>query len=203
MKLLNNPLYYFVAIIISLLILTTSITISSFNDIDSKRIVIQNLYQLKSDILYANIALRNSTISGSKELAELELAKMLVTRGSANLIYDKLTIEDLSKSTRIVFEEMKKERPEYRNAQLKVVANIRNGDSKKILWFNMSYYQTLMDRYTQRVDWLINSINNETNDLIRTTKRNILLLTFFSSTIVLIMTRRHLYKICLRYYNNV
>lgn len=203
MKLLNNPLYYFVAIIISLLILTTSITISSFNDIDSKRIVIQNLYQLKSDILYANIALRNSTISGSKELAELELAKMLVTRGSANLIYDKLTIEDLSKSTRIVFEEMKKERPEYRNAQLKVVANIRNGDSKKILWFNMSYYQTLMDRYTQRVDWLINSINNETNDLIRTTKRNILLLTFFSSTIVLIMTRRHLYKMYLRDYNNV
>lgn len=203
MKLLNNPLYYFVAIIISLLILTTSITISSFNDIDSKRIVIQNLYQLKSDILYANIALKNSTISGSKELAELELAKMLVTRGSANLIYDKLTIEDLSKSTRIVFEEMKKERPEYRNAQLKVVANIRNGDSKKILWFNMSYYQTLMDRYTQRVDWLINSINNETNDLIRVTKMNILLLTFFSSTIVLIMTRRHLYKIYLRHYNNV
>jgi hypothetical protein len=198
MKYLNSPIIYIIIVIISLLVTTVTLSSRSFEEIDHKRVVIQDLHRLKSDILYANIALRNAAIAQSAQQAEVELAKMLVTRSSANKIYDNLAIADLTKSTRVVVQEIKADRPEYRDSQLKVVSLVRkNSQDKQELWNAMAYYQTLMERYVSRTDFLIKEISIETTKLLQKTKIKIILLALASSLITIFSVYRYAFKMTL------
>jgi len=147
-----------------LLVASTCIAVYGHIKMNKSKIIMIHLYQLKSDILQANLALRNAAVAITDAQMETELAKMLITRSSANEIYDHLTAADLSKIDRVIVKEMKVERAEYREAQLKVVSLIRR-HKKEEAWDALVYYQTLMDRYVSRVDRLIISVVKCNKDL--------------------------------------
>jgi hypothetical protein len=140
-----------------LLIATTCVAIYGHIEMNTNRSVMMRLYQLKSDILLANLALRNAAVTVTDAQMEVELGKMLTTRSSANETYDYLMAADLSKVDRVIVNEMKNERVEYREAQLKVISLIRKHKDEEA-WDALAYYQTLMDRYVSRVDRLITDI---------------------------------------------
>lgn len=157
-----HPATWLGLLMTGLLLFTTAIGMHGLQSIHDGRAVLVDLYQLKADVLQANIALRNAAIATNQAQSEAELAKMLITRSSANGIYDRLAAADLCTLDRVVVNEMKNERPEYREAQLRVVGFVRKGD-KDAAWDHMNYYQTLMDRYIARVDKLIVSITDKTH----------------------------------------
>ena len=97
-----NPIRYTPLIILILLAISSLTTKIGMSGIRDRQEVRANLYQLKSDILNANIALRNAGIAVTVYDASKELDKMLVTRYSANKIYDFLSaakITNQEKST--------------------------------------------------------------------------------------------------------
>jgi hypothetical protein len=64
----------------------------------------------------------------------------------------------------VIVDQLKKERPEYRASQMKVVNHVRKGE-RDAAWDELTYYQTLMDRYINRVDKLIASITLESHGI--------------------------------------
>lgn len=159
-----SPATWTLMVVVVLLSVSTGAALYGFNEIYKSKMVLVDLHQLKADVLQANIALRNAAIAYNQAQSEAELAKMLVTRSSANDIYDRLTAADLNTLDRVIVDQLKKERPEYREAQLKVVNHVRKGNREKA-WEDMTYYQTLMDRYITRLDKLIVSITSITHDI--------------------------------------
>lgn len=159
-----TPATWTLMVVVILLSISTFAAVYGFNRIHASRDVLVDLYQLKSDVLQANIALRNAAVAHNQAQSEAELAKMLVTRSSANDIYDRLTAADLCTLDRVIVDQLKKERPEYRAAQLTVVNHVRKGD-KVAAWDEMTYYQTLMDRYINRLDKLITSVTGQAHDV--------------------------------------
>ncbi len=153
-----HPTSYVGLVMAVLMICSTLLALSGFARINRANNILLDLYQLRTDITSANLALRNAGMSTDHAIREVELSKMLVTRASANDIYDRLAAAPLEHSDKVVVEEMKKERAEYREAQLKVVAHIREGKDIET-WKSMMYYQTLMDRYLGRVDTLIKHVS--------------------------------------------
>ena len=158
------PATWTLAIVVTLLVVCAAVSLYGFKLLHDGRSNLVDLYQLKSDILQANIALRNAAIAYNQAQTEAELAKMLVTRSSANDVYDRLTAADLPDIDKVILAEMKKERPEYREAQMKVVNAVRKGKSEEA-WDHMTYYQTLMDRYISRVDKLISHITKMSHSI--------------------------------------
>lgn len=159
-----TPATWTLMVVVILLSISTAAAIYGFNSIHASKSALVDLYQLKSDVLQANIALRNAAIAYNQAQSEAELAKMLITRSSANDIYDRLTAADLNDLDRVIVDQLKKERPEYREAQLKVVNHVRKGN-REAAWEDMTYYQTLMDRYIARLDKLITSITRTTHQI--------------------------------------
>lgn len=157
-----HPGTYIGLVMVLLLIISNVAAMIGFKSIHDRRIVLVDLHQLRSDIVHANLALRNAAIATNDAQMENELGKMLITRKSANDVYDGLTAADLSKLDKVIVIEMKAERPEYREKQLAVVALVRKGKTSEA-WEAMSYYQTLMDRYLNRVDTLIKSVTKSTH----------------------------------------
>lgn len=153
-----HPTSYVGLVMAVLMICSTLLALSGFARINRANNILLDLYQLRTDITSANLALRNAGMSTDHAIREVELSKMLVTRASANDIYDRLAAAPLEHSDKVIVEEMKKERAEYREAQLKVVAHIREGKDIET-WKSMMYYQTLMDRYLGRVDTLIKHVS--------------------------------------------
>lgn len=187
----------YIGLIINILIIfTSSVAIWGFSSINDKQDNIVSLCQLRSDILYANLALRNAAISPSEVVMENELDKMLVTRASANKIYDKLSASKLSSYQKTLLNEMKADRPSYRQSQLTVVDSIRKHKSNEIcklkaaeIWVKMSYYNTLMDRYVQRVDTMMVDINTNIIDLYSKMRIFIIISTSVVTILSLVMIR--------------
>lgn len=153
-----HPTSFIGLVMALLLIASTLIALNGYVKIHRSSQVLLDLYQLRTDITGANLALRNAGMARTPAQMEIELSKMLVTRSSANEIYDRLAAANLEPNDRVIVNEMKKERAEYREAQLKVVALIRENNDKEA-WEAMMYYQTLMDRYLGRVDKLIKNVS--------------------------------------------
>jgi hypothetical protein len=181
-----NPIRYTPLIILILLAISSLTTKIGMSGIKDRQEVRANLYQLKSDILNANIALRNAGIAVTVYDASKEFDKMLVTRSSANKIFDTLSAAKLTHKEKVILAEMKNERPEYREAQLKVVDFIKL-QKKQEAWVAMSYYQTLMDRYVQRVDTLLTLSKDRETEIFADTRQLSILLLVFSFTIVIYM----------------
>lgn len=172
MKSISLPVYLamFMVVILSA---TTYVSIYGYTEINKRHLVITDLYQLKSDILTANISIRNAAIAINEHDRGKELDKMLLTREDANSIYDRLTAAELPHLERTILEEMKKERKEYRESQIKVVNFIQLNDDMNT-WHSMSYYQTLMNRYLQRVDVMLKFTLERTTNTYEHTKAAIL-----------------------------
>ena len=83
-----NPAVYAPLIILMLLGASSYTAKLGMSGIRDRHEIAANLHQLKSDILNANIALRNAGIAAKDHERSHELGKMLVTRSSANQIYD-------------------------------------------------------------------------------------------------------------------
>ncbi len=141
--------------VVLLLMITTAAGIYSSSYVYKRSMILIDLYKLRSDILQANLALRSAAVLPVGYHQENELEKMRDTRNSANGIYDRLSAATLTHFEKTVVAEMKKERPEYRTAQMEVVVKIRKGESTTDMLEPLLYYQTLMDRYLGRVDTLI------------------------------------------------
>lgn|GEM_PF-6235064 len=186
LKSILNPIRYTPLIILMLLAISSLTTKIGMSGIRDRQEIRANLYQLKSDILNANIALRNAGIAVTAYDASKELDKMLVTRSSANQVLDFLTAAKLSHRERTLVNEMKKERPEYREAQLKVVDFIKK-QQKPEAWSALHYYQTLMDRYVQRVDTLLALSKERETEIFADTRQLSILLLVFSFAIVVYM----------------
>lgn len=152
-----HPTSYIGLIVAALMIASTIISMQGYTRINRSGKVLMNLYQLRTDISSANLALRNAGMARTDAQMEQELAKMLITRASANEIYDALAAAPLEPEDTVLLSEMKKERIEYREAQLKVVALVRKHNDGGA-WDAMMYYQPLMDRYLARVDKLIHNV---------------------------------------------
>ena len=153
-----HPTSYIGLVMAILLITSTLVALSGYVKIHRSSQVLLDLYQLRTDITGANLALRNAGMARTPAQMEIELSKMLITRASANDIYDRLAAASLEKEDKVIVAEMRRERVEYREAQLKVVSLIRDGKEKDA-WESMMYYQTLMDRYLGRVDKLIKNVS--------------------------------------------
>lgn len=151
-----SPFYNLIFATMMIIIASSTIIVYGFAKINEQESAIIDLYQLKTDILNANIALRNAAIAPNLAFQENELAKMLVTRSSANKIYDRLSATELTHFQQTILAEMKKERPQYRDAQLQVVADVRKKNPD--VWENMLYYNTLMERYLDRCTVFVDSI---------------------------------------------
>ncbi len=181
-----QPVRYTPLIILLLLAVSSFTSKTGMSSIRDRQEIRANLYQLKSDILNANIALRNAGIAVTGYDASKELDKMLVTRSSANKIYDFLSAAKLTHKESVILTEMKKERPEYREAQLKVVELIKL-QKKTEAWSAMYYYQTLMDRYIQRVDTMLELSREREGEMYADTRQLSILLLVFSVAIVVYM----------------
>ena len=153
-----HPTSYVGLVMAILLIASTMLSLNGYSMINRSSLVLLDLYQLRTDIASANLALRNAGMAKSQALCEIELSKMLVTRVSADEIYDRLMAANLDDIDKSIVLEMKSERQEYRLAQLKVVSLIRKNNEADT-WDAMMYYQTLMDRYLNRVDKLIKHVS--------------------------------------------
>lgn len=164
-----------------LFLLTIAITIYSFSMINNSRIILIDLYQLKSDVLIANIAMRNSAIATNQFEMNKELDKMAITRESANKIYDRLSSYNLNKQDSVIISEMKRERTDYRKAQLEVIENIKKKNDN----FPWSMYNVLMEKYLQRIDVLVQSQIVIVKDTFTTTKNIIIVI--FSNLILLLL----------------
>lgn len=183
-------------VIVVLLGASTLAAVYGFDRIHSSRASLVDLYQLKSDVLQANIALRNAAIAYNQAQSEAELAKMLITRSSANDIYDRLTAADLNDLDRVIVDQLKKERPEYRASQMKVVNHVRKGE-RDAAWDELTYYQTLMDRYINRVDKLIVSITLESHSIHTRAKSTIIGLFGLSVAIAAIAVWKGFKGVCI------
>ncbi len=153
-----HPTSYVGLVMAILLIASTMLSLNGYSMINRSSLVLLDLYQLRTDIASANLALRNAGMAKSQALCEIELSKMSVTRVSADEIYDRLMAANLDDIDKSIVLEMKSERQEYRLAQLKVVSLIRKNNEADT-WDAMMYYQTLMDRYLNRVDKLIKHVS--------------------------------------------
>ena len=173
------------------LIVTIAISSYGFYDLNKSKSVILDLYHLKSDILIANISLRNAIITTSEIEKVNELNKMLVTRNSANQIYDRLVVYGLSDLEEAIIKNMIEERKEYRKYQLEIIDNIKTKNTLSA-WHNMSYYSTLMERYIQRVDTIISIRKEESENVYICVKYSILaiLMGICISFIVLVSKER-------------
>ena len=79
-------------VIINFIVIVTSLTaVYYFVDIANDKDMMMELHQLKQDILYANLALRNAAIAPDDITKHEELKKMLVTRASADRVYKTLS----------------------------------------------------------------------------------------------------------------
>jgi hypothetical protein len=170
------------------IISSSTIIVYGFAKINEKESAIIDLYQLKTDILNANIALRNAAIAPNLAFQENELAKMLVTRSSANKIYDRLSATELTHFQDTILSEMKRERPQYREAQLKVVADVRKNNPE--VWENMLYYNTLMDKYLDRCTVFITSIEKNVEFFYSLVKASMLISILVVITIMYILIRK-------------
>jgi hypothetical protein len=170
------------------IISSSTIIVYGFAKINEKESAIIDLYQLKTDILNANIALRNAAIAPNLAFQENELAKMLVTRSSANKIYDRLSATELTHFQDTILSEMKRERPQYREAQLKVVADVRKNNPE--VWENMLYYNTLMDKYLDRCTVFITSIEKNVKFFYSLVKASMLISILVVITIMYILIRK-------------
>lgn len=169
--------------IIFIFLITIGLTMFGLNEINQTRINISNLLQLKSDVLVANLSLRNAAIADNEHDVGKELDKMLVTRASANNMYDLLTI-GLKSDDRLILEELKKERMEYRKSQLDVIALVKK-KKHDLQWEEMSYYCSLMDKYIQRVDFIIKNQNDYAVKIHNYIK--VFLISVFSSLLVILV----------------
>lgn len=183
-----NKLIYFT---ISLFILTIGVSFYSFTAINTSKNIVIELYQLKSDVLVANIAIRNSAIATVDFDMNRELDKMLVTRSDANKIYDKLSSHDMSHEDSIILSEMKVERKEYRESQLAIIKYIKLKEDDHV-WAYMIYYNTFMDRYIQRVDTLLQSQLTYINMVYDNTKTFLFIV--FTMIVIVILLCSSFYK---------
>jgi len=183
-----TPFYNLIFIAMMVIISSSTIIVYGFAKINEKESAIIDLYQLKTDILNANIALRNAAIAPNLAFQENELAKMLVTRSSANKIYDRLSATELTHFQDTILSEMKRERPQYREAQLKVVADVRKNNPE--VWENMLYYNTLMDKYLDRCTVFITSIEKNVEFFYSLVKASMLISILVVITIMYILIRK-------------
>lgn len=143
--------------ILSIVILTSSVGLYSLNTIRKIQLISTDVYQLKSDILMANLAIRNAAIAHTPKDINFELEKTLVTRTSATRIYERLDSAALTEPERRTFLEMKADRSVYREAQNKVVDKIKKDDDDGF-WEALPSYQIQLDLYLKRTDSLIQSV---------------------------------------------
>lgn len=183
-----TPFYNLIFIAMMVIISSSTIIVYGFAKINEKESAIIDLYQLKTDILNANIALRNAAIAPNLAFQENELAKMLVTRTSANKIYDRLSATELTHFQDTILSEMKRERPQYREAQLKVVADVRKKNPE--VWENMLYYNTLMDKYIDRCTVFITSIEKNVKFFYSLVKASMLISILVVITIMYVLIRK-------------
>lgn len=183
-----TPFYNLIFIAMMVIISSSTIIVYGFAKINEKESAIIDLYQLKTDILNANIALRNAAIAPNLAFQENELAKMLVTRTSANKIYDRLSATELTHFQDTILSEMKRERPQYREAQLKVVADVRKKNPE--VWENVLYYNTLMDKYIDRCTVFITSIEKNVKFFYSLVKASMLISILVVITIMYVLIRK-------------
>ncbi len=165
-----SPITILVAVAVVAIIAVSTIAINGQRRIEEITWQMQRVCKLRTDILQANLALRNAMLVSDGHSRETELGKMLLTRSSANQVYDDLTMSGLGHREAVLLEEMKKERQEYRNAQLKVVALVRDGSQVTDVTQPLLYYQTLVDRYIQRTYSLHELIESRLGDAVKTNK---------------------------------
>jgi len=166
MKNLALPL---IIILCVLIVSITTITIKEFTEINNNRIILLDLYQLKHDVLSANLYMRNATIPDSIEEREKELAKMLITRQSATNVYKNLNRSVLTPEQTFIVKTLVAERVEYRECQNRTVYSIRhNPDS--VTWKYFIDYNVYLNRYLHRVDFLIYDINKKMEHSFKFTK---------------------------------
>ncbi|MGL4678495.1 MAG: hypothetical protein ACRCWC_03835, partial [Plesiomonas shigelloides] len=157
-----SPACYMGVIMVGMLIFITLLASQGFSDINSRRPVLEDLYQLRCDIQNANHALLRSAVAPTQHESETELSAMLLTRESANRIYDRLlTQHQITLSERRLIETMKTERDAYRKAQLQVVDDIRNAKPRTEMWAHYRYYRVLQEQYTGRVNVLLRSVSED------------------------------------------
>jgi hypothetical protein len=142
----------------------------------------KDLHQLNSDIANANQYLRQASIAPTAELIETELAKMKVTRGSADSVYSRLIASvQLSQEDNAVVSTLILERETYRQFQMKAVQRIREQSTKQIIWDAVIPYQALQIKYVTRVNGLIRAMDYHLQELYKYTliKIIVIFLVFF------------------------
>jgi len=152
---LRCNLNLYTLLLICIVLTTTSfISIHTIKKLNNSWPIIMDLYQLKSDIASANISLRNAAIAPFEE-KDKKISEMLIPRSSATKIYENLSIYPLTEKERCVLEDLKRDRPLYRNAQNLVVDSINKRIS---FWQELQDYEVHQRLYESRVDSLITSI---------------------------------------------
>jgi hypothetical protein len=117
-------------------------------------------YELKAQILIANLAISNSVIASEQREIDFELSKILVTREKGNKIYEYLTSEkaDLKATEMQIVTTLIDGRQIYRNVQ-NIVVEAAKANKDAIFWHKYPEYRAEMDRYLTNVDLLIATTN--------------------------------------------
>jgi hypothetical protein len=120
---------------------------------------VKQVYQLKTDIYIANLAIRNAALASNPSDIELELSKPVTTSTDANRVLEHLAIDGLTPHEQEILKDIIDVRSAYKIVQKEEIGYARVNADKKF-WALLPAYQARMDLYIKTIDNLIFAINH-------------------------------------------
>lgn len=121
-----------------------------------------SLYDIKTAILEANVAIRAAAAASSEHQRKIELDKRFITRSTADRSYSKLASISPCDVCKALLEDMIKHRNgAYRTTQNQAVKAIVDNKSPELVWEAIHTYSREYQLYLWKVTELINTSGHE------------------------------------------